>query len=164
MKSIVYYCEQNRTDMTKTIIGVDPDVDKSGFCIVNSGKIQHLGVFPLWELFNYLDKQFDVLVVIEAGWIDKNGKEAKNKSYHGGGKGSSYDVGRNSEIGRQIAKFCQDNKIPYVLRQPRGYSGLNAAQFKAITKYEGKTNSETRVAAMFALDEWNLLNLQSKTK
>lgn len=151
-------------ESNKIIIGIDPDVEKSGFCIVNGGKIQQIGVFPLWELFNYLDKHVNALVVIEAGWIDKNGNEAKNKSYHGGGKGSSYDVGRNSEIGRQIAKFCHENNIPYVLRQPRGYSGLNAAQFKSITKYEGKTNSETRVAAMFALDEWNFINLQSKTK
>ena len=151
--------------MTKTIIiGIDCDVKCSGVCLLIEGKIKALINLPLWELFNYLDKQVNALVVIEAGWIDKNGNEAKNKSYHGGGKGSSYDVGRNSEIGRQIAKFCHENNIPYVLRQPRGYSGLNAAQFKAITKYEGKTNSETRVAAMFALDEWNLINLQSKTK
>lgn len=159
--------------MTKTIIiGIDCDVDKSGFAIVDRGEINSLHNFPLWGVFDFLKAyheefkkgDYELLVVIEAGWIDKNGNEAKNKSYHGGGKGSSYDVGRNSEIGRQIAKFCKDNGVDYVLRQPRGYSGLNAAQFKSITKYDGKTNSETRVAAMFALDEWNLLNLKSKTK
>lgn len=156
----------------KIIIGIDCDVDKSGIAFVRGGSITRLFNLNLWKTFDLIAEAFslykneskEILVVIEAGWIDKSGKEAKNKSYHGGGKGSSYDVGRNSEIGRQIAKFCHENKIPYVLRQPRGYSSLNAAQFKSITKYEGKTNSETRVAALFALDEWNLLNLQSKTK
>lgn len=148
----------------KIIIGIDCDVNRSGVCMLIKGQIKALINLPLWELFDYIEHTENPLVVIEAGWIDKNGNEAKNKSYHGGGKGSSYDVGRNSEIGRQIAKFCQENNIPYVLRQPRGYSSLNAAQFKSITKYEGKTNSETRVAALFALDEWNLINLQNKTK
>lgn len=158
--------------MKQIIIGIDPDVDKSGVAVVEDGKIQSIHNMPLWTLFDFILQYFvdlnqinvQLLVVIEAGWIDKSGKEAKNKSYHGGGKGSSYDVGRNSEIGRQIAKFCHEQKTPYVLRQPKGYSSLNAAYFKSITKYEGKTNSETRVAAMFALDEWNLINLQSKSK
>lgn len=148
----------------KIIIGIDPDVEKSGVCMLIKGKIKALINLPLWEIFDYIMHTESPFVVIEAGWIDKNGKEAKNKSYHGGGKGSSYDVGRNSEIGRQIAKFCEEHNINYVLRQPRGYSSLNAAQFKLITKYDGRTNSETRVAAMFALDEWNLINLLEKSK
>lgn len=156
--------------MKQIIIGIDPDVEKSGVALVEDGNIEILLNLNLWDLFDLL-KEFkecktddNLTVVIEAGWIDKNGKEAKNKSYHGGGKGSSYDVGRNSEIGRQIAKFCKENGINYVLRQPRGYSSLNADYFKSITKYEGRTNSETRVAAMFALDEWELIKFQNKIK
>ena len=148
----------------KTIIGIDCDVKASGVCMLIKGQIKALINLPLWHLFDYIEHTENPLVVIEAGWIDKNGNEAKNKSYHGGGKGSSYDVGRNSEIGRQIAIFCKDNGIDHVLRQPRGYSSLKAAQFKYITKYEGQTNPETRVAAMFAIDEWNLINLQNKDK
>jgi len=148
----------------KIIIGIDCDVNRSGVCMLIKGQIKALINLHLWELFDYIEHTENPLVVIEAGWIDKNGNEAKNKSYHGGGKGSSYDVGRNSEIGRQIAKFCHEKNIPYVLRQPRGYSKMYPGVFAHITNYKGRTNSETRVAAMFALDEWNFINSQSKTK
>lgn len=151
----------------QTIIAIDPDVDKSGVCqIINDKKNMKITQLHLWELFDFLKsesiQECNLTVVIEAGWIDKSGREAKNKSYHGGGKGSSYDVGRNAEIGRQIEKFCIHSKINYKLVQPKGYSGINQKMFEAITGIKQKLNPEKRVSVLFALDEFEIQRLLTK--
>lgn len=96
-----------------------------------------------------------VEVIIEAGWIG-----TKNKSWHGGGKGSAYDVGRNHEIGMQIEKFCKANGINPHLMKPNGYSSMKHEDFCKITGYKGRTNSETRVAGMFAFIYYPILSKQ----
>lgn len=147
-----------------TIIGIDPDVNKSGVCLLTDGSIEWLGNMHLWELFGYILNTENLLIIIEAGWLSKEGKELKNKSYHSGGKGSSYDVGRNSEIGRQIVKFCEAHKVNYKTYPPKGYSSVDHNLFVKITSYTGRTNEDNRVAALFALDEWKQQQFNKKIK
>lgn len=143
------------------IIAIDSDVDKNGVCTIesqdNSENLINLYNMNLWELFNYLfgvGKYADI-VIIEAGWLNKN------RSWHGGGKGSAYDVGRNHEIGIQIEKFCKDHKINYRLEKPRGYSSVSHDTFMTITEWKHikRTNSETRVAGLFAFHELQRMKL-----
>lgn len=115
------------------VIAIDPDVDESGVCVAISGQLLHLSTMPLWELFDFIKYNSNSKIIIEAGWL------VKTKSWHGGGKGSSYDVGRNSEIGRQIEKLCKKHNINYQLVKPQGYSDkvkYTPAMFKAITGWE----------------------------
>lgn len=150
------------------IIAIDPDVKKCGVCILSQLTYEWFPLLSndnLWELFRYLETIIynDHIVIIEAGWLHKN------KSWHGGGKGSAYDVGRNHEVGMQIERFCKAKGINYRLEKPRGYSSFTHKDFIQITgwKHIKKSNPETRVAGLFAYHEIRrekLLSMSMKKK
>lgn len=133
--------------MIKCFIGIDPDVQKSGFAVWYKKQFLELDCYDLPDLFEqlkYYNDQYQVKVRLEAGWL------AKGLNWHNGGLGSANAVGRNHEIGRQIEKYCIKEKIPYELVKPLGYSKYTHDQF---CKYTGwskktKTNPETRVAGL----------------
>jgi hypothetical protein len=143
--------------MKHIIISIDCDVNLSGVCIIIDGELEYLNCMKLWDVFIKLEsiKSKEHIVIIEAGWLNKN------RSWHGGGKGSAYDVGRNHEIGIQIEKFCKDHKINYRLEKPRGYSSVSHDTFMTITEWKHikRTNPETRVAGLFAFHELQRMKL-----
>jgi len=129
----------------KLFIGIDPDVDKSGFALwLPEFKELMLNQYSLFDLFNELlgyHKNYDLTVVLEAGHKVK-------KTWHKGGNGMAKRVGANNEIGRQIEKFLTDNKISFELVMPKGYSSYTHKDFCKITGYKGQTNSEKRVSGL----------------
>lgn len=133
--------------MDKLYIGIDPDVDKSGFAVWDGKQYIELSCQSLPDLYTALmayHEQYGIHVRLEAGWL------AKGLNWHAGGLRSANDVGRNHEIGRQIEKYCKANGISYELVKPLGYSAYKHEYFCALTRWPVsiKTNSETRVAAM----------------
>lgn len=136
------------------IIGIDPDVDKSGVASFHvQSKQLILGQLDLWDLLNDICK-FDlngkILVRLEAGHTVKS-------TWHKGGNGMAKRVGANHEIGRQIEKFCKRFSIPYTLVKPCGLSQINHATFCKITGWPIKelTNPEKRVAGLLAFNGIN---------
>src|SRR5690606_15356079 len=87
------------------------------------------------------------MVCISAGWLNKVVNFQNRDVGMKVRERISERIGANHEIGKQIAVFCKETGIPYVLVRPRGKK-LNAAQFKCLTGWEHKTNQETRDAAM----------------
>lgn len=136
----------------KIVIGIDPDVDKCGVGMRSRDGMTLISL-ELWNVFTLisrLQRTHDVIpieVVIER-------YDGKNRSWHGGGKGSAFDVGRNAEIANQIVKYCEAHKIKYRTIQPKGYSKINAADFKRLTGYEGQTNKDTRVGGLIAYNAY----------
>jgi hypothetical protein len=63
----------------------------------------------------------------------------------------SKKVGRNHQVGMLIGELCERNGIDYEIMKPlklvKGKK-MDAKTFKLITKYEGRTNPETRDAAL----------------
>src|SRR5437868_2655619 len=105
--------------MSKLYIGIDPDVDKSGFAVWDGKQYIELTCLSLPDLFAALtayQSEYPVKVRLEAGW------KAQGLNWHAGGLRSANCVGRNHEIGRQIEKYCQSNDISYELVKPLGYS------------------------------------------
>lgn len=165
--------------MTKKdiIIGIDPDIDKSGLAVL-APKERQIALYDLTlpqmvDFFRECKKIYDeenvsyVVVVeashlIQANWhLEWN--DSKNKA---AAKGKQ--VGRNHEIGRQIVEFCKHLGLPYEEKIPlkkcwAGKDGkitidelnqlLEGTGFQPIT---GKTNQEKRDAALLALDHSNL--------
>lgn len=134
------------------VIGIDPDVDKSGVASFHvQSKQLILGQLDLWDLLNDLCK-FDlngrILVRLEAGHIVK-------QTWHKGGNGMAKRVGANNEIGRQIEKFCKRFNIPYELVKPCGLSSIDHKTFCKITGWDIKelTNPEKRVAGLLAFSK-----------
>lgn len=134
--------------MQKLYIGVDPDIDKSGVCLYYSKTNFELLNLKFFELFDklYLLKDcenLDIEVVIESGWLNKsnwhkvtNGSAAINANI-------GLRTGANHEVGRKIVEMCQYLGLKHHLIKPTK-SKVNAETFKAITKYQGRTNSEMR--------------------
>lgn len=121
----------------KILVGIDPDVKLSGVAIKREGKLSvHTKSF--FALFEYLAslKGEDVLVKIEAGWLNKihNFHGAKNMRTS---NRISNNVGRNHEVGRKIEEMCKHLGLDYMLIKPET-SKLTPKFFKMVTGIETK--------------------------
>ena len=135
----------------KLIIGIDPDVQKSGFAIWNTESKQFEEVLDvrLWELFGWLERlntakeRSPIKVYMEAGYIVKRHWQKK-------GHGVAKSVGENQGICKAIEAFLNHLNIPYELLPPAGYSNYTHEAFCKITGWDKsiRTNSEKRAAAM----------------
>ena len=147
--------------MRKILIGIDPDVDKSG---VAQMAFESLGLLNLsfFHLFDFLSHaknisentvitaKIPIKVYIEAGWLNKsNWHTSDSKSRHVNTRIGN-NTGANHEVGRKIAEMCEYLKIDYELVRPT-QSKVDAVYFKQLTKYQGRTNQEQRDAAMLIL-------------
>ncbi len=132
--------------INKIFIGIDPDVDKSGFAILENGKLIIIDC-DLSDVFNNLSflkrAEYKFKVRLEAGHKDK-------RTWHKGGNGMAKKVGSNHEIGRQIEKFCIKHGIELELVPPQGYSSVTHEAFCNLTGWDKsiKTNPEKRVAGL----------------
>lgn len=131
------------------IIGIDPDVDKSGFAYWIMGQKLRLEQYDLHDtFFTLMNLRENCFVRLEAGHTVK-------ATWHKGGNGMAKRVGANQEIGRQIEKLCIKFKIPYVLVKPCGLSQINHGTFCKITGWPIKelTNPEKRVAGLLCFNK-----------
>ena len=156
------------------VIGIDPDVDKSGIAYVEpESRILEAMSLTFADLLDYLQELRDILtergqtfvVVIEAGWL--------NKAHWHVGKGGSAarsaaignHTGRNHEVGRKIVEMCRHYGIEVVEQPPlrkmwKGRDGkITHEELQIFTGITGKTNQETRDAALIA---WEYAGLPIK--
>lgn len=132
-------------------IGIDPDVDKSGFAYWDT---RDPGAFYVdtkrfWELHQYFmdnaDKHGVMLVRVEAGWLN-----AKSNFHHRPGQTKAIgeriakNVGANHEVGRKIAEMCEHMGIEYQLVRP-GKSKVQPEYFEKITRI--KTRNQEKIDA-----------------
>ena len=143
----------------KVRIGIDPDLKKSGVAIIyiepfKTQAIQTLENLEFFKLLKLLKTTIDthtfqnVTVFVEAGWLNKksNYHSAFNKEIAGRiGK----NVGENHAVGKLIEEYCIHNQITYKLVKPTTKK-WDAKLFKQITKWDGRTNAETRDAVRTA--------------
>ena len=135
------------------LVGVDPDVENNGVAICDKrchsfSLVGNMRIFVLLDKIQELvDAGEDVIVFIEAGWLVKksnwHGHKKQKKSV---GEKIAKNVGANHQVGKVIQEYCEVHNISYNLIRPQGKK--NAAEFKRITGYQGRTNSEMRDAAM----------------
>lgn len=165
--------ENGKITKVDVVIGIDPDVDKSGVAFLDCGsrKLQILNLrFP--DLLDYLQyakrtaevSQRNLRVIIEAGWLNKAHWHIypRDSKQSAAAKGNS--AGRNHEVGRKIAEMCEHWQIPHELMKPlalkigganiwQGRDGkITAEELAAFTGVTGRTNQEGRDAALIA---WN---------
>lgn len=139
--------------MSRILIGIDPDINKSGVALINGDKkeLYNLNFFELFDFFykvlSQKGKSEEILIVIEAGWLNGGNWHTKNKGSAALNAKIGNNTGRNHETGRKIVEMCEYLEIPFKLLRPTT-SKLKAKIFKSITKIEGRTNQETRDAMM----------------
>jgi hypothetical protein len=132
-------------EKTKTLIGIDPDLHKSGITVIEDGVIKECTTLPLWNMFNFLNCYYgDVgcLVVLEDSTL------GKSANWHKGGKQTAANVGKNQAISIILREFCDAHKLTCQCVPPSGYSKLfdDETLFRQTTGWEKQTNKDARAS------------------
>lgn len=149
------------------IVGIDPDVDKSGYAVLKCGErkvttIDALGFFQLQAYLTALAdrvRRLDVslVVVVEASWMIQANWHVNQYDRRNRAAAKGYDVGRNHQVGKLIVEMCKVNDIPVVEHIPlrkcwvgkdRKITHKELTQFCPVDKT--RTNQEMRDAALLA--------------
>ena len=150
--------------MKNKVIGIDPDIDKSGVCYLYTPTRQvEVSTMTFPELLEYLstfEADCNVVVVVEAGW-----KNAIT-NFHGGHGGIAQkialSVGRNQQVGHCLVEMCEHWGIPVVEKAPlrKMWNGpdrkITQEEIEAfIPDFPKRMNQEGRDAALLAWDYAN---------
>lgn len=134
-------------------IGIDPDTEKSGVALINGDRLE-LHALTFFELFDFLKECLrlkgeseKIIVVVEAGWLNKGNWHTKDKGSSALNAKIGQRTGANHEAGKKIVEMIEYLEIPHKLVKPTK-SKVNDKLFKSITKIEGRTNQEKRDAMM----------------
>lgn len=134
----------------KTLIGIDPDVDKSGVAFLKGNQLEldNLNFFQLLDYFKIRKEAFpDLEIYIECGFLNKsNWHKSAGKSAAFNAKIGEH-TGANFETAKKIVEMCEYLEIKYHKIQPRR-SKIDNDYFKKLTGYTGRTNQEQRDAFM----------------
>ena len=156
------------------IIAIDPDVTKSGVCTLQPktrdlkfDALDFPNVLELIRTTKDLTEPGKLVVVVEAGWMNKSNWHLLQYDSKAQAARKGYDVGRNHETGHKIVEVCKAlgirvvEHIPLVKRW-RGKDGKitheELAYFTGITK---RTNQDERDAILLA---WNFAALPIRVK
>lgn len=135
----------------KIIIGIDPDVDKSGVA-TNEKFLTNLTFFELFDFLSLNKKAHNQMVVyIECGFLNKGNWHKTNGSNSVNAQ-IGQRTGANHEVAKKIVEMCRYLGIEYYEIKPTK-SKVNSEFFKQITKIEGRTNQEQRDAYCLIMDK-----------
>lgn len=150
------------------IIGIDPDTDKSGIAQVRvAGREVELFSASFPELLDYLQRMrqkeltegMRVVVVVEASWrISTNWHTKRAESVRTAAR-KGKDAGRCHEVGRKIVECARYYGLEVVEQLPlkkvwKGPDGkITDEEIKVFIPIKGRTNQETRDAALLAWNE-----------
>lgn len=142
------------SDKPLYILGIDPDINKSGYSCWDSNKkkLDRITNLSFWDIIEDLNSyRCPIHVVIEAGWLINKSNFHKSQGQFQREK-IAKNVGQNHQIGILIAEYCKRNSISYELVKPKGK--LKKEAFKHLTKWDERTNQDSRDAAMLVFG-WN---------
>jgi hypothetical protein len=136
--------------MSKILIGIDPDVEKSGFAAIQGDqlKLSNLTFFELFEELNkYKNKEVKPVVFVECGFLNKSNWHKK----FGGSAAVNAKIGErtgaNFETAKKIVEMCVYLGLPYEKIQPTK-SKVSSDYLKKVTGIDARTNQEQRDALM----------------
>lgn len=148
----------------KMIIGIDPDIDKSGVCVLypDTRQVQTTcasfhSLLKLLENYS-LSENEQVTVVVEASWMyhkttnwHLNFRDSKNVIAAKG-----YNVGQNHQTGILICEMARSYGLNVVEHIPlikcwKGHDRkITDKEIKQFMPIVGRTNQESRDAALLA--------------
>ena len=157
------------------VIGIDPDIDKSGVAYLNVNnrtlEVSTLSFAQVVEYFNHVVEQKkagqSVIVVVEASWMMKSNWHLKFGSRKEYAAATGYKVGQNHQTGKLICEMARAIGLEVLEHAPlrkcwKGKDGkITADELKQITGLIGRTNQESRDAALLA---WCYANLPMRLK
>ena len=149
--------------MRNLIIGIDPDCEKSGLCIIDKDekKVIKAEALPFPELIATIGlyKEADEIkcVYVEAGWLNRGNYHGRKGDSRAISAAKGEAVGRNAETGRKIIEMLRYNNIPVFEVKPlkkvwKGAGGKISQSeiMKMIPGFPKRSNQEVRDAALIA--------------
>lgn len=158
--------------MIEHIVGIDPDIDKSGVAYLERStrklEVSSLSFAELIDYFIFLQARTkDVVVVVEAGWLNKGNWHIRYSDNKGQACAKGYQVGRNHETGRKIIEVAlhfgfKVEEVKPLKKCWHGKDGkITHEELAYFTGIMGRTNQDGRDAALLA---WNYANLPIRCK
>lgn len=144
----------------KTIIGIDPDIVKSGLAVIRDNKIIHLESFNFVDLINAVSQVHygkDGLVIkIENPEAIRPLFGVKTKNKRAIREKICQDVGKCKATARLICEVLESkgyivNKIKPLTGPTKKKAKADAEYFNKITGWQGRSNEDKRDAALIAL-------------
>ena len=149
--------------MMNKVIGIDPDIEKSGVCYLYTPTRQvEVSTMDFPHLLEYLstfEADCNVVVVVEASWKTKHNWHGKWGDSNRIMAAKGYDVGRNHQTGKLIVEMCKFWNLPVVEKTPlkKIWSGKDGKitqeeieQF--IPDFPKRSNPEVRDATLLSWD------------
>lgn len=129
-------------------IGIDPDVEKSGFALIN-GKDYELLNLTFFELFEKLKtlKKDKLKVYVECGYLNKSNWHTKRNGSAAVNAQIGQRTGANHEVAKKILEMCVYLEIEHYAIRPTARK-IDSKTFQALTKIKERTNQEKRDAFM----------------
>ena len=157
------------------VIGIDPDIDKSGVAYLNVNnrtlEVSTLSFAQVVEYFNHVVEQKkagqSMIVVVEASWMMKSNWHLKFGSRKEYAAATGYKVGQIHQTGKLICEMARAIGLEVLEHAPlrkcwKGKDGkITADELQQITGLIGRTNQESRDAALLA---WCYANLPMRLK
>ncbi len=141
--------------MTSMVIGIDPDLEKSGVATVINGKLTTLDAMPFFELTEFiLEHKHSAHFIVEDVECDKATYHRPGTSQAGMRK-IAQNVGQVKAIGRLLGVYLNGCGAQFTLVRPLKGSIKKAKKdaklFNRITGWKGTSNEDKRDAALLAL-------------
>lgn len=160
--------------MEKLIIGIDPDIDKNGVCFLDpKTRKANATVASFPSLMKFFADQaqckgIETTVVVEAAWMhNKTNWHMNPKDSRRVAAAKGYSVGQNHQTGRLICEMARAYGLKVVEHIPlvKCWKGkdrkITDAEIKAFIPIQGRTNQESRDAALLA---WVFAGLPIRVK
>lgn len=159
----------------KTVVGIDPDVDKSGVATLDTKTGQMIATdLPFPFLVDFLrdlgddNEDESIVIVVEASWLISYNWHTKNGDNRRVSAAKGNSTGRNHETGRKIVEMCKHYDLDVIEQRPlkkcwKGKDGKITHEELSyfIPGLPKSTNQEVRDAALLA---WNYAGLPMKVK
>lgn len=149
----------------KIIIGIDPDVDKSGVAVyqeeLDTIKISSITFAQIVSVFACIadySNASDYLVVVEASWLNKSNWHLSSSDTKRSACAKGVSVGRNMQVGKCLVEVARELGLNVVEQKPllkrwRGKDGkiTHEELCNLIQIHKSRTNQEERDACLLAL-------------
>jgi nucleoid DNA-binding protein len=141
--------------MDRIVIGIDPDIKKSGAAVYINGGLKDLYNLSLHDFFWFFKafENLDPLIVIEDGNLISsiyqryNAKSKGNKSIQ---NKIIENIGKNKQRATDLIEIANYFNFRVVTKKPRkGNWSDKKEMFEKVTGWKGRSNPETRSAAFF---------------
>lgn len=133
-------------------IGIDPDVNKSGFAVWSKPKQKFLKIVALefWQMIDeicQLDKE-NTTFILDSTFQSKKSNWHSQKSVGVAGM-IGRKVGKNNQVAELLIQYFDRNGYQYKIVNPAGKAFTNSDKnFKFLTGYKARTNKDMREAAI----------------